>query len=162
MRFQPHSIRRDSAAEPAASSSASRGATWATLPASAARPSIDDLLDGPSLDRLRALDPSGASGLVQRVLGTFVASLDKLLAQLQAARAAGDASAARHVAHTLKSSSASVGALVLAAQCAELEPLLRDADAGATMRALEPQLDAMSVEGLRIAAALRAALEGHV
>jgi len=79
------------------------------------------LLDAASLDRLRELDPGGRNGLLQRVLRTYTQSLDRLLVQWRAARAARDDNALRVIAHTLKSSSASVGALELSALCAEVE-----------------------------------------
>ena len=73
-------------------------------------------------------------------------------ADLQAqAPADADAQGLRHVAHTLKSSSASVGALKLSALCADIEGKLRD---GAT-EGLEAQLDALSVEAGRVLDALR-------
>lgn len=84
------------------------------------------MLDVEALDRLRALDPHGQSGLLPRVLATYTASLQRLLDQLQAARANADVQAQRHVAHTLKSSSASIGALKLAALCADIERRMRD------------------------------------
>jgi HPt (histidine-containing phosphotransfer) domain-containing protein len=79
------------------------------------------VLDESALARLAELDPSGNAGLVPRVLRTYVASLQRLLPQGSAALAANDAVALRYVAHTLKSSSASVGAARLAAVCLALE-----------------------------------------
>jgi HPt (histidine-containing phosphotransfer) domain-containing protein len=55
------------------------------------------------------------------------------------------------VAHTLKSSSASVGAQTLAGLCAEVEVLLRDG----TGDALEPRLDALTAEAARVLAAVK-------
>ncbi|EHR70213.1 HPt domain-containing protein [Burkholderiales bacterium JOSHI_001] len=79
------------------------------------------VLDESALVRLAELDPSGSAGLVPRVLRTYVASLQRLLPQAGAALSANDAAALRYVAHTLKSSSASVGAQRLAAVCLSLE-----------------------------------------
>jgi HPt (histidine-containing phosphotransfer) domain-containing protein len=84
------------------------------------------VLDAQALARLAELDPGGKAGLVKRVLATYAQSLARLLPQLQAARASADLPALRHAAHTLKSSSASVGALALSALCAEVEARLRD------------------------------------
>ena len=84
------------------------------------------LLDADALDRLRALDPEGRAGLLPRVLATYTASLQRLLEQLRVARASADLQGQRHVAHTLKSSSASVGAMKLSALCADIERRLRD------------------------------------
>lgn len=83
-------------------------------------------LDPASVQRLRELDPGGAHGLLERVLGTFVESLVRHVDELRAARAGADRVGMRHVAHTLKSSSASVGALELSRWCADVERGLRD------------------------------------
>lgn len=83
-------------------------------------------LDPQALMRLRELDPSGASKLVQRVVQAFNGSTARLVLQLQAARAGPDMAAVRHVAHTLKSSSSSVGAVKLSRLCAEMEAMARD------------------------------------
>ncbi|HRD98970.1 MAG TPA: Hpt domain-containing protein [Rubrivivax sp.] len=83
-------------------------------------------LDETALARLRELDPDGRHGVVQRVLTAFEASLTRALGQLQEQQAAADAKTVATLAHTLKSSSASVGALGLAAACAQVESRLRD------------------------------------
>jgi HPt (histidine-containing phosphotransfer) domain-containing protein len=110
------------------------------------------VLDAQALARLQALDPGGHAGLVQRVLATYTASLHRLLEQLAAARAAGDREGLRQAAHTLKSSSASVGALELSALCAQAEAGARDGDTVA----LPSVLDRLVAEGERILAGLRA------
>jgi HPt (histidine-containing phosphotransfer) domain-containing protein len=112
------------------------------------------VLDRHALDKLRELDPAGKGGLVQRVLATYTSSSARLLEQFGAARAREDMRELRHIAHTLKSSSASVGALELSALCADVERRLRDSQSDG----LEPQLDAMAREGARVLAAVRAAL----
>lgn len=83
-------------------------------------------LDETALARLRELDPDGRHGVVQRVLTAFETSLTRALGQLQDQQAAADAKTVATLAHTLKSSSASVGALGLAAACAQVESRLRD------------------------------------
>ncbi|HET9821288.1 MAG TPA: Hpt domain-containing protein [Burkholderiaceae bacterium] len=109
------------------------------------------VLDAQALARLRELDPSGTGSLMQRVLDAYVASLDKGLVQWERARAAGDRAMLRSVAHTLKSSSASVGALGLSALCAEVEKALRDGREDG----LDDRLDALAVEAARVLGALR-------
>jgi HPt (histidine-containing phosphotransfer) domain-containing protein len=84
------------------------------------------VLDTEALASLRALDPGGQARLVQRVVRAFEAAAARLAPQWRTALAADDTSAARLVAHTLKSSSASVGALVLSRQCAAIEAMIRD------------------------------------
>lgn len=112
------------------------------------------VLDAACLQRLHDLDPGGQGGLVARVIRTYMQSLARLLDQLTQARASRDPAALRHVAHTLKSSSASVGALALAELCGDVERRLRDGDAAS----LDAQVDAMSCEGERVLAALRSTM----
>jgi HPt (histidine-containing phosphotransfer) domain-containing protein len=109
------------------------------------------VLDPKALAKLQELDPSGSSGLVARVLATYAQSLQRQLVNLQAARRDADAQGQRHVAHTLKSSSASVGALALSALCADVEQRLRE---GQSLD-LSERLDALAAEAERVLAALR-------
>ncbi len=100
------------------------------------------VLDAEALDRLRELDPTGKSRLLERVLRAFHSSASRLAQQFGEARERGDMEGIRHVVHTLKSSSASIGALALARLCAEIETSIR-AEAFA---ALPGRLDAMDRE----------------
>lgn len=109
------------------------------------------VLDAEALARLRDLDPSGNAGLVPRVLATYTQSLQRLLGQLRAARQDADVQGQHHVVHTLKSSSASVGALKLSALCADIERQLRDG----RKDDLDTQLDGLDAEGERVLGALR-------
>lgn len=109
------------------------------------------LLDAGALDRLRALDPQGRAGLLPRVLATYTASLQRLLEQLRLARACADLQGQRHVAHTLKSSSASVGAMKLAALCADVERQMRDEPA----EPVHSQFDAVAREAEHLLLHLR-------
>jgi HPt (histidine-containing phosphotransfer) domain-containing protein len=109
-----------------------------------------ELLDAQALARLRALDPGGKAGLLKRVLSTYTQTLDRMLAQLRTARSTGDLPSLRHVAHALKSSSASVGALALSSQCADVESRVRDG----RIDGLDADLDALDAEAQRILAGL--------
>jgi HPt (histidine-containing phosphotransfer) domain-containing protein len=112
-------------------------------------------LDAQAIARLEELDPGGSGQLVQRILRTYAASLDRLMVEFRQARVAQQPPVLRRVAHTLKSSSASVGALQLAALCADLEHAVfepRDLDNG-------DLLDSLEVEAARVAVAVRAMLE---
>jgi HPt (histidine-containing phosphotransfer) domain-containing protein len=86
------------------------------------------VLDADALARLRALDPRGDNRLMQRVLEAFDSSAARLVAQLDAALAQDpiDTVAVRHVVHTMKSASASIGALALSRRCAAMEIEARD------------------------------------
>lgn len=102
-------------------------------------------LDPVAIGRLAELDPTGENRLVQRVLQAFQASAARLRPQLDAARTADDRAAIRLVAHTLKSSSASIGALDLSQRCAQVETAIRleaAADLGPQLDALDHALDA--------------------
>jgi HPt (histidine-containing phosphotransfer) domain-containing protein len=109
--------------------SAAGGGVPPPAPASAA-PSAP-ALDAQALARLHALDPDGSRGFVLQVLRTYEASLQRGLGALQQARDEAALERAGTTAHTLKSSSAAVGALAFAAVCADLERLARAGDAAA-------------------------------
>jgi HPt (histidine-containing phosphotransfer) domain-containing protein len=110
------------------------------------------VLDAPALERLRELDPTGQNKLLERVFRAFEQSIGRLMPQLDAARTGADWQAVRHVAHTLKSSSASIGAIKLSLLCADIETMVRQSQ----VEGLSARLDAMGVEVARVLAALRA------
>ncbi len=112
------------------------------------------VLDELALQRLRELDPQGTNRVVERVLVAFEASLQRLLPQATQALQRDDHEAVRHVVHTLKSSSASVGALELSRRCAEIENRLRAQQA----EDLAALLSALHAEGQRVQAAVRGLL----
>jgi HPt (histidine-containing phosphotransfer) domain-containing protein len=78
-------------------------------------------LDPAALERLRELDPDGRHGVIRRVLLAYEGSLARMLLQFRSELGQGRAAAVAQLAHTLKSSSASVGALALSQQCADVE-----------------------------------------
>ena len=98
-------------------------------------------LDPEALARLTELDPKGENQLLERVLRAFQTSAARLMPQLEAARLSGDRATVRLVAHTLKSSSASIGALELSQVCAQVEGLIRAESADD----LDPLLHTMRV-----------------
>ncbi|MCE4554823.1 Hpt domain-containing protein [Pelomonas cellulosilytica] len=114
------------------------------------------LLDQEAIRRLRELDPSGGNKLLERVVAAFSSSLDRLLPDLARARSAPtpDYTVIRHVTHTLKSSSASLGAMALAARCADIEAMAREGRSDG----LAEQLDAMLDDIQQVRAALAALL----
>lgn len=83
-------------------------------------------LDPQALARLRELDPDGRQGVLGRVLTAFDTSLARMIAQLEAETDGGSPEVVAGIAHTLKSSSASVGALALSQACADIEHRLRN------------------------------------
>jgi len=112
------------------------------------------VLDEACMAELRALDPDGKAQLVRRVLATYRDSLARLVAQMRQAHADAAWEQAARVAHTLKSSSASVGALGLSSVCADIERLLRAGDSAGA----RPLIDSFQAEVARVDAAVARAL----
>ncbi|WP_127997055.1 Hpt domain-containing protein [Piscinibacter defluvii] len=119
----------------------------AGLPAGTGR-----VLDAAALDKLRELDPRGDNRLIQRVMQAFETSVARLLPQLREAERSGDPGGIRHVVHTLKASSASIGALLLSQQCAEIENRIRVGESDG----LEPRLASVYAEIDKVLKAVRA------
>ena len=126
-------------------------------PVPAASPATTGVLDADALARLRELDPKGENRLLERVLKAFETSVARLLPQLQDSRQLGDRAGIRHVAHTLKSSSASIGAIKLSQQCADIETMIRLEK----IEDLDARVDAMSAEVEIVLQALRNLMDGE-
>ncbi|CAB3771285.1 hybrid sensor histidine kinase/response regulator [Burkholderia puraquae] len=86
------------------------------------------VIDRKALDALRALQRPGRPDVLTRIIDQFTADAPRLIRDMCAAVEAGDADALKLAAHTLKSSSANVGAHLLSARCREIERLARAAD----------------------------------
>ncbi|MCH2242008.1 MAG: Hpt domain-containing protein [Aquabacterium sp.] len=113
------------------------------------------VLDADALERLRALDPTGSNHLMERVLKAFQASVGRLLPMLQEAQQDNDLAGIGHVAHTLKSSSASIGAIKLSQLCAEIEQMIRRGEG----HALGTRVDDLTREIGAVIQSLRSLLE---
>jgi signal transduction histidine kinase/CheY-like chemotaxis protein/HPt (histidine-containing phosphotransfer) domain-containing protein len=114
-------------------------------------------IDPKALQVLRALQKPGRPDVLTRVVDMFNLDAPRLLSAMRNAIAANDADALQRAAHTLKSTSANVGAMLLAAYCREIEQLARSADVAATaapfdgaMEELDRVLVALALE--RVAA----------
>jgi CheY-like chemotaxis protein/HPt (histidine-containing phosphotransfer) domain-containing protein len=97
-----------------------------TRPIASAAEQPTAVLDRGVLGRLHAELGADNPTLGVEVIDLFLADTLRLLAELQAALADDAADVVQRVAHTLKSTSASVGAQSLAAECDTLEALARD------------------------------------
>lgn len=73
------------------------------------------------LKQFQELDPEGGQGLIRQILQVFQDTSGATLCQIDQAVAAGDADGLRRGAHTLKSSSANVGAETLSGLFRQLE-----------------------------------------
>jgi HPt (histidine-containing phosphotransfer) domain-containing protein len=79
------------------------------------------VLDLGVVDALRALDEGSGPGLFEELVELFIADSAAHVRALESALAAGDARLLERSAHTLKSSSASLGAMQLSELCRALE-----------------------------------------
>ena len=126
-----------------------RAAPNATLSTSA-QPPADDALDRRVLGQLRGERNTDDSELLEQVINLYLRESPNEIANLAQAVAQGDAPQIGRSAHSLKSSSANVGAMALSRQCAELELAGRSGNLDAA-RELHPKLAA---EHERVQAAL--------
>lgn len=85
-------------------------------------------LDPKALGNIQALQREGAPDIVVKVAKIFLDSSPALLDGLCAAAADGDAAKVGGAAHSLKSSSANLGALVLSEMCRNIEIAAKQGD----------------------------------
>ena len=78
-------------------------------------------LDQRALDELRALDPDGSAGLLNQILQCYLDDTPTQLAQLRAAATAQNIESMTRAAHSMKSSSFSVGAARVGELALEIE-----------------------------------------
>ncbi len=88
------------------------------------------IIDPKALEALRALQKPGRPDILARVIEKFNSDAPRLVVEMHQAAKNGDADALRHAAHTLKSSSAYIGATVLSSNCREIEQLARNSNVG--------------------------------
>jgi CheY-like chemotaxis protein/HPt (histidine-containing phosphotransfer) domain-containing protein len=94
-------------------------------------PSIDHSM----LDGLREVQGEAEPDILRELIGLFLTDLPPQLVALRGAVQSGDARSVARIAHTLKGSSGSMGAVRMAAICAELEEIGRSGTlAGAPVR----------------------------
>jgi two-component system sensor histidine kinase/response regulator len=90
------------------------------LAASPPRPTVLDLQ---ALEHIRILQRKDGPALLSQVIHNYLDRSPQLLASLHEAVAQNNASTLQQVAHSLKSSSATLGAATLAALCQDLETM---------------------------------------
>ncbi len=99
-----------------------------------AAPASTGQINRQALENIRALSATHGDALLERVLHAYLDDTPKHLHTLSLAIGAGNICQMRKAAHSLKSSSANVGADALAQRCKELEQLGRnDTTAGAAV-----------------------------
>jgi signal transduction histidine kinase/CheY-like chemotaxis protein/HPt (histidine-containing phosphotransfer) domain-containing protein len=97
-------------------------------------------LDKAALDMIRELQQPGAEDLLSRVVHAYLDSAPELIEDLETGLVERDTERARGAAHTLKSSSASVGAARLASLCREIETRARNGQLSQAKDLLDPLL----------------------
>ena len=114
-----------------------------------------EVLDRQVLDGLGALQTNGKPELLARTLNLYLAESPKLMHKLKQAALADDAEEMARSAHSLKSSSANVGATLLSRYCADIEACARRAESEEA-RSIVARAEA---EHARVQGALSAELE---
>jgi two-component system sensor histidine kinase/response regulator len=109
------------------------------------------------LDGIRALDDNGSQGLFGKVLSLYLSDSPKLVEGILSAVEKGDGESLRRAAHTLKSSSANVGANDLPELCRKIEEMAR---AGEIPASGDPLLGSLEEEYRSVREALSTILSG--
>ena len=85
-------------------------------------------LDHSAIEAVRQLDPDGQDRLLSRLIALYRDDSSQLLADIDNAMKVGDAEGVARAAHTLKSSSANLGATNVAAIARQIEHSARSGD----------------------------------
>ncbi len=115
-------------------------------------------VDPSALEALRALQAPGAPDIRERVIGLYLQQTPQQLSELRSALDRRETSAVARAAHTVKSSSANVGAVRLSALCRELESVAGEKDAPD----VGPRVNAIEAEYARVERELEDCLEGEL
>lgn len=118
------------------------------------------VLDAASLAQLDSLDPTGSGAFLCRVLSTYQRSLARQLPLVEEAWAARTLDDLSRAAHTLKSASASVGALNLSRLCDALETAVRLGQREALPQTVEAFRQEVARVELAVAAELKTRATG--
>jgi len=121
-------------------------------------PASDPVLDKDFLQRISSLQGQGASDLLIKVVTAYLDDTPRRLQQLREAISSLSAPAIREVAHSLKSSSANLGALNLSSLFKELEMMSRNN----SLDKASELLSRIEKEYVAVEAALKAELGGRM
>jgi signal transduction histidine kinase/DNA-binding NarL/FixJ family response regulator/HPt (histidine-containing phosphotransfer) domain-containing protein len=115
---------------------------------------LGDALDKATIDYLKSLRRGDGPSVLERAVGMYLESAPTVLEELRRAIAGGDASAVWKIAHSLKSSSASLGAKELAQQIGDMEGRARQND----LVEADSRLVRIETEFQKVSSALRETL----
>jgi signal transduction histidine kinase/DNA-binding response OmpR family regulator/HPt (histidine-containing phosphotransfer) domain-containing protein len=113
-----------------------------------------DCLDMETIAYLRSLKRGEGPSVLERAIGVYLETAPAALDELRRCLLAGDASAVWRIAHSLKSSSASLGAKELAHQMSDIETQARQNDLGDA----KARLERLELEFKKVSTALNTAL----
>ncbi len=95
-------------------------------------------LDSKAIEMIASLQPKGSNEILKKIITLYLDSSSKLMQGIRGAAEGNDAEALHLAAHTLKSSSAYLGAMTLSSMSKELEMMGRDKTLGDAMARLAP------------------------
>jgi HPt (histidine-containing phosphotransfer) domain-containing protein len=91
-------------------------------------PAGEPAINWSRLDEMRRMEAEGMPGLAARLVRVYLENSQRLLGELQAAMASADAEAVRRAAHSIKSTSANIGANRLSQLARSLEHAAQTAE----------------------------------
>ena len=115
---------------------------------------VGDALDKTTIDYLKSLRRGDGPSVLERAVGMYLENAPTVLEELRRAVAGGDASAVWKIAHSLKSSSASLGAKQLAQHIGDMEGRARQND----LVEADSRLVRIQTEFQKVSSALRETL----
>ncbi|HEX2709321.1 MAG TPA: response regulator, partial [Candidatus Deferrimicrobium sp.] len=125
--------------------------------AGTAKPPISSPIDKTVLDGIRELEGAGNHGFFERIINLYLSGASGLVGGILSAAEKGDMESLLRAAHTLKSSSANVGATGLSDLCRKIEGKAR---AGEPVAAGDPLLPKFEGEFRLVREALTTLLKG--
>ncbi len=99
-------------------------------------------LDQRVLDKIRALQRPGAPDILGKVIGIYLNTTPGLMERMKDTAVNGDADILYQAAHSMKSSSANLGAMQLSAICKELEAIGREGE----IHKAQPLMESLKIE----------------
>ncbi len=114
-----------------------------------------DVIDRSALANLRELQEEGEPDIVAEVGGLFLKHTPDKISAIEQATEKGDAKGLQIAAHSLKSSSAYVGAMRLSAMSKELEQMGRSGE----LKGAKELVELLKAECLRVVAALKSEIK---
>lgn len=98
-------------------------------------------IDRAALEGIRMLEGPGRQGLLEKVVSLYLADSQMHMERVRVSAEAGDTESLRRAAHTLKSSSANVGAAGVSEICRKIEAGIAEGNPPAAVRPLFERLE---------------------